>query len=263
MNVMQMEKGRDRWSMIADNVWDMILGKSGKLPGPLSPYIIELASKQGREFFSGNPQDLYPDSLDTFKKEMDEKDWDYGQDDDELMELAMHPEQYRNYKSGKAKTDFMADLAKRKAAKKAAAAALNGTSANSNGNATHYQPKKLNIDVNGEKYVVSVSYDEADMNQTTFNGSEQKTQSSDQSSSSYPDAKEILAPLEGVFYLTKESSDTPVKVGDSIKEGDIIGYIESMKVYNAISADQSGKVVEISIENGASIEEDDVLIKVV
>ncbi|HHU42552.1 MAG TPA: oxaloacetate decarboxylase, partial [Fermentimonas caenicola] len=32
MNVLQLEKGKKRWSMIADNVWDMILGKTGKLP---------------------------------------------------------------------------------------------------------------------------------------------------------------------------------------------------------------------------------------
>ena len=37
-------------------------------------------------------------------------DGDYGQDDEELFELAMHPEQYRNYKSGQAKKNFLADL---------------------------------------------------------------------------------------------------------------------------------------------------------
>ena len=43
MNVMQMEKGKARWSMIADDIWDMILGKAGRLPGPLAPEIIEKA----------------------------------------------------------------------------------------------------------------------------------------------------------------------------------------------------------------------------
>ena len=37
-----------------------------------------------------------------------------GQDDEELFELAMHPEQYRNYKSGQAKKNFLADLQKAK-----------------------------------------------------------------------------------------------------------------------------------------------------
>ena len=40
MNVMQRVKGEDRWTMIDNNTWDMILGKSGKLPGALAPEII-------------------------------------------------------------------------------------------------------------------------------------------------------------------------------------------------------------------------------
>ena len=53
-------------------------------------------------------------ALDDFRKEMGENGWDYGQDDEELFELAMHPEQYRNYKSGQAKKNFLADLQKAK-----------------------------------------------------------------------------------------------------------------------------------------------------
>ena len=48
---------------------------------------------------------------------MDENGWDYGKDDEELFELAMHPEQYRNYKSGQAKKNFLSDLQKAKDAK--------------------------------------------------------------------------------------------------------------------------------------------------
>ncbi|MDD6867089.1 MAG: biotin/lipoyl-binding protein, partial [Prevotella sp.] len=48
---------------------------------------------------------------------MDENGWEYGQDDEELFELAMHPEQYRNYKSGQAKKNFLADLQAAKDAK--------------------------------------------------------------------------------------------------------------------------------------------------
>ena len=48
---------------------------------------------------------------------MKDNGWDRGQDDEELYELAMHPEQYRNYKSGQAKKNFLADLEKAKVAK--------------------------------------------------------------------------------------------------------------------------------------------------
>ena len=49
MNVIAMEKGKERWGMIADDIWDMILGKSGRLPGKLAPEIIELAKSKGYE----------------------------------------------------------------------------------------------------------------------------------------------------------------------------------------------------------------------
>ena len=46
---------------------------------------------------------------------MDAEGWDYGQDDEELFELAMHERQYRDYKSGIAKERFNAELAELKA----------------------------------------------------------------------------------------------------------------------------------------------------
>lgn len=48
---------------------------------------------------------------------MQDNNWDFGQDDEELFELAMHPEQYRDYKSGMAKKRMLADLQKAKDAK--------------------------------------------------------------------------------------------------------------------------------------------------
>jgi pyruvate carboxylase subunit B len=252
MNVMSMIKGKERFAMIDDNTWDMLLGKAGRLPGKLAPEIIAIAEKQGREFFTGNPQDLYPDQLDEFRQEMDENGWEYGEDDEELMELAMHPPQYRNYKSGKAKADFEKELAEKKAAK-AAKPAPAESAAPSGG----FVPKTLNVDVNGEKYVVSVSYGEG----APAPAAKSADSPAPAAPASVEDAEEITAPLEGNYHRTKRAAEKAIQVGDTIKEGDVIGYIESMKVYNAITADKSGKIVEICFNDGESVEEDDVLIK--
>ena len=114
MNVMQLIKGEGRWTMIDNHTWDMILGKSGKLPGELAPEIIELAKSKGLEFTDEDPQKNYPDELDNYRKEMDENGWDYGEDDEELFELAMHDRQYRDYKSGVAKKRYLDDLQRAK-----------------------------------------------------------------------------------------------------------------------------------------------------
>ena len=114
MNLLTMAQGKGRFVMMDDAMWGMILGKSGKIPGTIAPEIVELAKQQGREFTDADPRTLIPNALDDFRKEMDENGWEYGQDDEELYELAMHPEQYRNFKSGQAKKNFLADLQKMK-----------------------------------------------------------------------------------------------------------------------------------------------------
>ncbi len=111
-NLLTLEQGKGRYVMMDDAMWGMVLGKSGRIPGEIAPEIKELAAKQGREFTDSDPHTLIPNALDNFRKEMDENGWEYGPDDEELYELGMHPEQYRNFKSGQAKKNFLADLQK-------------------------------------------------------------------------------------------------------------------------------------------------------
>ena len=114
MNILCEVKGDPKFSMMDKHIWGMILGESGKLPGKLAPEIVALAKEKGYEFTDKDPQENYPDELDKYRKEMDENGWDYGQDDEELFELAMHDRQYRDYKSGVAKERFIQELAKAK-----------------------------------------------------------------------------------------------------------------------------------------------------
>ncbi len=114
MNIVSLVNGKERFSMIDPNTWDMLLGRAGKLPGALAPELIDMAKREGKEFYEGIPQDNYPDALDTYRKEMAENKWDTGKDDEELFELAMHDRQYRDYKSGVAKTRFLKEIEDRK-----------------------------------------------------------------------------------------------------------------------------------------------------
>lgn len=129
LNLLTLAQGKGRFVMMDDSMWGMILGKSGKLPGQLDLEIVALAKKQNREFTTADPHTLIPNALDAFRKEMDDNNWDYGQDDEELFELAMHPEQYRDYKSGIAKKRFLADLQKAKDAKLGASLSIEELSA--------------------------------------------------------------------------------------------------------------------------------------
>ena len=115
MNLLALSQNKPRFSSIDKDTWGMILGRMGKLPGPLAPEIVELAKQKGMEFYTGNPQDEYPDELPKFRQMMKDEGWDCGQDDEELFELAMHERQYRDYRSGIAKERFNKELAELKA----------------------------------------------------------------------------------------------------------------------------------------------------
>lgn len=114
MNIVSLVNGRERFSMIDPNTWDMLLGKAGTLPGPLAPVLVDLARKEGKEFYDGNPQDNYPDALDSYRREMKDNGWDSGDNDEELFELAMHDRQYRDYKSGQARIRFVKEVEDKK-----------------------------------------------------------------------------------------------------------------------------------------------------
>lgn len=110
LNLLTLEQGKGRFVMMDDSMWGMILGRSGRVPGEIDPALKEIAAQKGLEFTEADPHTLLPNALDDFRKEMADNGWDCGQDEEELFELAMHPEQYRNYKSGQAKKNFLADL---------------------------------------------------------------------------------------------------------------------------------------------------------
>jgi pyruvate carboxylase subunit B len=110
MNILSKAKGEPPFSNIDKDSLNMITGKMGKLPGELAPEIIEIVNAKGLEFYTGNPQAPYPDVLEEYKKEMKANNWDFGEDDEELFELAMHDRQYRDYKSGLAKQRFNQEL---------------------------------------------------------------------------------------------------------------------------------------------------------
>jgi pyruvate carboxylase subunit B len=118
VNVINLAQGKKRYESIDGNTWDMLLGKAGKLPGEIDKVFYDLAKAQKKEFYTGIPQDAYPDVLDKFRKEMKENKWEAGLDEEELFEFAMHEGQYRDYKSGIAKKRFEEEIAKLKSPKK-------------------------------------------------------------------------------------------------------------------------------------------------
>ena len=229
VNVLNKIKGKPRWSLIDDNTWDMLLGKSGKLPGKLGDEIIKLASDLKKEFYTDHPQNLIEDTLEKNRKEMKDLGWSTGLDDEELLEYSLHRTQYIDYKSGKAKKNFNDDLEERR---------------NESNSISDTPENKVEIiQIGSDKYKVeySISEDTSEKDLEVIDGNS------------------VHSPIEGRFVLTKGSNDKPVKVNDVVKKGDVLCYIESMKVMNAIKSEFSGKIQKIYFRDGEDVYDDDIL----
>ena len=231
VNVINKIKGKERWSLIDDNTWDMLLGKSGKLPGPLGEEIKKLSSELGKDFYDGNPQDLIENVLEKNRKEMKSNNWDLGEDEEELLEFSLHKTQYLDFKSGDAKKKLIEDINSKK-------------DSSSKANIKTPKTKTEVINVNDIRY--EVEYVINDLKNV-------------EKENVYSEGKQVTSPIEGRVFLTKDPKDIPVKVGDDIQKGDVICYIESMKVINAIKSEFSGKIMQICFNDGDDIYDDDIL----
>ena len=71
---------------------------------------------------------------------------------------------------------------------------------------------------------------------------------------------EIKSPIVGTFYRSP-GPDKPVfvKVGEQVKQGDVVCIIEAMKLFNEIESDATGTVVKVLVEDASPVEYDQVL----
>jgi len=77
------------------------------------------------------------------------------------------------------------------------------------------------------------------------------------------DLHPVTAPLTGVFYRAPNPTSKPfVEVGDWIEHDTTVGLIETMKVFNNVTADCRGRVAAILVEAGQLVHAGDPLLLV-
>lgn len=73
---------------------------------------------------------------------------------------------------------------------------------------------------------------------------------------------EVKSPLVGVFYAAPSPEAEPyVKIGSTVKKGDVLCIVEAMKLMNEIVAEQDGTVVDVCAHNGDVVEYGQTLFK--
>jgi acetyl-CoA carboxylase biotin carboxyl carrier protein len=82
------------------------------------------------------------------------------------------------------------------------------------------------------------------------------------SATSDPSLIEITAPLMGIFYRAPRPGAAPfIEVGSVLEADTVIGIIEVMKLMNSVRAEVRGTVIEILAEDGAAVEQGQVLLR--
>ncbi len=101
-------------------------------------------------------------------------------------------------------------------------------------------------------------------NQSMNNNDLTASKANDNSDVSTNDYHDIKSPMVGTFFLqdSKELTQPIVKVGDKVNKGDIIGYVEAMKVLNEVTTDVAGEITEIVADHGTNVEYDQVLVRI-
>jgi len=65
----------------------------------------------------------------------------------------------------------------------------------------------------------------------------------------------VIAPLTGVFYSRARPDERPyVVVGDVVEIGQVVGLIETMKIYNEVTVDVAGEVLSVHGTDGELVE---------
>ena len=85
----------------------------------------------------------------------------------------------------------------------------------------------------------------------------------EEKSDSLPKVNTITSPMVGAFYAAPAPGAKPfVKVGDTVSAGQVVCIVEAMKLMNEIESEVSGKITQICVEDGQSVEYGQVLMYV-
>jgi biotin carboxyl carrier protein len=71
---------------------------------------------------------------------------------------------------------------------------------------------------------------------------------------------EVKAPMSGVFYRMPAPDQPPyVKIGDTVKKKQVLGLLETMKVFQKVKSPGKGKIIEIAVENETALKDEQLM----
>lgn len=236
----------ERYKIITKETRECILGKYGKLPGPLNEELLAQVSVN-QKVIDCRPADLLSPEWETVVKEAGEKGVTSEED---LLSYSLFPKVALKFFETRNQPQAAAKEKPAPAAKPAAPAAPAAASppapaptpAPTGSRATY------NVSVNGRNYAVEVS-----MGGAPAPGAAAAPVPAP-ALVAFGGGSPLIAPLPGSIFTLK------CKVGDQVNEGDIIIIMESMKMETELQAHCGGTIQSILVKEGDTIQTGDQLV---
>jgi pyruvate carboxylase subunit B len=213
----------ERYKKVTKEVKDYFLGYYGRPPGELNEEVRKMIAGDAK-IITGRPGEHLEPELAKMKDEARKLGILHKEED--LVTYALYPQVAVKFLRGEAKEELIAGPAP--------VAAPNQPGGDG--------PTAFSVDVDGEIFNVKIT---PVLGQTIE--VEKKGKSKEIPSGA------VLSPMQGMVLSVK------VKVGDKVKEGDVVVITEAMKMQSDIHSPYSGKVKEIFAFNGEIVNKDDVL----
>jgi len=212
----------DRYKMVPKEVKDYVKGLYGKSPAMIDPKV-RLKVLCDEEPITVRPADLLPPEYDKAKKEVDALG--LAKKEEDYLTYALYPQVAVKFLQGTAVEEA---LVKKQPSAAQSSLPMRG------------EPIALNVEVDGESYLVKVA--PAGM---TIQEAQPKAPTDG-----------VTVPMQGVVIRYK------VKKGDKVAKGDAIAVLEAMKMEQNIFANKEGTVKEIYIKEGTTVAPGDVLMSI-
>jgi len=213
----------ERYKKVTKEVKDYLQGYYGRPPGEVNEEVRKMVIGDS-EVISGRPGDHIAPELEKLKDEAHKLGILHREED--LVTYALYPQVAVKFLKGEAKEEAL----------------INPITQTATSQPSADIPTEFSVDVDGEVFNVKIS----PVLGTTVEV-EKKAKPRE-----IPKGA-VLAPMQGMVLSVK------VKVGDKVKEGDVVLVTEAMKMQSDVRSPVSGTVKEILVYNGEIINKDDIL----
>mgnify|MGYP001241019898 FL=1 len=227
----------ERYKIISKETRECVLGKYGKLPGPLDPDLLAKAQENDTAI-DCRPADLLEPEWDKVVKECKGK----CKSEEDMLSYALFPKVALEFFANRAKGITSTEPA---AAPPATSAAPTAPATQATGDGTY------TVTVNGQPFSVQVSVGGA-AQPVAAPATTAQPQTAPQVSTG--GGTSVASPLPGSVFSIK------VAVGDQVNEGDVVIILESMKMETEVRASTGGSIKSIQVQEGQNVKTGDTLL---